>query len=205
MRFLENQTHATIEKLSRIDARDYPILAIRETLLNLLIHRDYSLSASSLINIYYNKIEFMSVGGLAKGIELEDVMAGLSICRNQNLVNIFYRLHLIEAYGTGLRKITDAYKASLEKPVVSVTKNSFKIILPNINAKHISEGSTQEYDENEQKVLNYVKENGKITRPEAENLLKTSASTASRLLKEMINNNLLKTKGKARNIQYICQ
>ena len=147
----------------------------------------------------------MSVGGLAKGIELEDVMAGLSICRNQNLVNIFYRLHLIEAYGTGLRKIIDAYKASLEKPVVSVTKNSFKIILPNINAKHISEGSTQKYDENEQKVLNYVKEHGKITRPEAENLLKTSASTASRLLKEMINNNLLKTKGKARNIQYICQ
>lgn len=205
MRFLENQTHATIEKLSRIDARDYPILAIRETLLNLLIHRDYSLSASSLISIYDNKIEFMSVGGLAKGIELEDVMAGLSICRNQNLVNIFYRLHLIEAYGTGLRKIMDAYKTSLEKPVISVTKNSFKIILPNINAKHISEGSTQEYDENEQKVLNYVKENGKITRPEAENLLKTSASTASRLLKEMINNNLLKTKGKARNIQYICQ
>ena len=195
MRFLENQTHATIEKLSRIDARDYPILAIRETLLNLLIHRDYSLSASSLISIYDNKIEFMSVGGLAKGIELEDVMAGLSICRNQNLVNIFYRLHLIEAYGTGLRKIIDAYKASLEKPVVSVTKNSFKIILPNINAKHISEGSTQKYDENEQKVLNYVKEHGKITRPEAENLLKTSASTASRLLKEMINNNLLKNKG----------
>ena len=209
---IHNQTRSTIEKLSRIDIRDYPILALREALLNLLVHRDYSLSASSLISIYDNKIEFMSVGGLVQGIELEDVMAGLSICRNQNLANIFYRLHLIEAYGTGLRKITDAYKTSFEKPIISVTKNSFKITLPNINAKHVVDTSStskietpvEKFDDKEQKVLDYVKKHGTITRPETEKLLETSASTASRLLKEMIKNNLLKAQGKARNIQYIC-
>lgn len=96
-----NQTRATIEKLLRIDVRDYPEIAVREALLNLLVHRDYSFSASALINIYTDRIEFVSIGGLMPGIDLEDIMAGISICRNQDLSNVFCRLRLIEAYGTG--------------------------------------------------------------------------------------------------------
>ena len=209
-----NRTRATIEKLSRIDVRDYPILAVREALLNLLVHRDYSFSACALISIYDDRMEFVSVGGLMPGIELEDVMAGLSVCRNQNLANIFYRLHLIEAYGTGLRKIMDAYEELSEKPVISVTKNSFKIILPNVNAKRTTDAASmsaggvtsspaQELDDNEQQVLNYVREHGAITRPKAENLLEVSASTASRLLRKMTKNNQLSRQGKARSIRYV--
>ena len=81
-----NQTHATIEKLLRIDVRDYP------------------------------------------EIDLEDVMAGISVCRNQDLANVFYRLHLIEAYGTGISKIIGAYVGEEKKPVIETTRNTFKII-----------------------------------------------------------------------------
>ena len=105
---LHNQTRATIEKLLRIDVRDYPEVAVREALLNMLVHRDYSFSSSALISIYTDRIEFVSIGGLMPGIDLEDIMVGLSICRNQELANVFYRLHLIEAYGTGMRKIMKA-------------------------------------------------------------------------------------------------
>ena len=129
-----NQTHATIEKLLRIDVRDYPEIAVREALLNLLVHRDYAFSASALISIYEDRMEFISIGGLMPGIELEDVMAGISICRNPDLANVFYRLHLIEAYGTGISKIIGAYADVAEKPVIETTRNTFKIILPNINA-----------------------------------------------------------------------
>ena len=45
------------------------------------------------------------------GIDLEDIMAGIAVCRNQNLANVFYRLHLIEAYGSGMGKIMSAPKA----------------------------------------------------------------------------------------------
>ena len=103
-----NQTRATIEKLQRIDVRDYPEIAVRESLLNLLVHRDYSFSASAFIRIYEDRIEFVSIGGLMPGIELEDIMEGISVCRNQDLANVFYRLHLIEAYGTGMEKIMTA-------------------------------------------------------------------------------------------------
>ena len=167
-----NQTHATIEKLLRIDVRDYPEIAVREALLNLLVHRDYAFSASALISIYEDRMEFVSIGGLMPGIDLEDVMAGISVCRNQDLANVFYRLHLIEAYGTGISKIIGAYADEEEKPVIETTRNTFKIILPNINAMRekvrISEPEakeenpetnkedTQELSSEEEQVLEYA-------------------------------------------------
>lgn len=210
---LHNQTRATIEKLSRIDVRNYPVIAVREALLNLLVHRDYSFSASALISIYDDRMEFVSIGGLMPGIDLEDVLAGLSVCRNQNLANVFYRLHLIEAYGTGLTKIMETYEDVSEKPIISTTKNSFKITLPNINAKYetkavpaptanVSSMSVLKSDSNEQRVLDYVREHGAITRPETEELLDISASTASRLIKKMVKAGLLLRHGKARSIRY---
>lgn len=204
-----NQTRATIEKLLRIDIRDYPEIAVRESLLNLLVHRDYSFSASALISIYSNRIEFVSVGGLLPGIDLEDVMFGLSVCRNQNLANVFYRLQLIEAYGTGIRKIIKAYENTGEKPIIETTKNAFKITLPNINAKYetgiVSDSKIlpqKEPNTDEHKISELTRNLGEITRNDVENLLNVSASTASRILRRMVKNNILKQHGKARSTKY---
>ena len=211
---LHNLTRATIEKLMRIDVRNYPVVAVREALLNLLVHRDYSFSASASIIIYDDRIEFVSIGGLLPEIELEDVLAGISACRNQNLANLFYRLHLIEAYGTGLSKIIESYDGVPEKPVISTTKNSFKVVLPNVNAKYetsASLASTQitassthvsKTDDREQRVIAYIQEHGAITRPEAEELLNVSASTASRLINKMLKSGKLLQSGNARGISY---
>lgn len=211
-----NQTRATIEKLYRIDVRDYPEIAVREALLNLLVHRDYSFSASSLISIYADRIEFVSIGGLMPGIDLEDIMVGISVCRNQDLANVFYRLHLIEAYGTGMGKIMRAYKDVEEKPSIETTKNAFKIILPNINAKYEtgkvsapkaesikgSVAGTEKSLGNEERVLEYARSHGAITRNDVIKLLEVSTSTASRVLRKMVKSNLLKQNGKARNTNY---
>lgn len=210
-----NQTRATIEKLLRIDVKDYPEIAVREALLNLLVHREYSFSASALISIYTDRIEFVSIGGLVPGIDLEDVMAGISVCRNQDLANVFYRLRLIEAYGTGMGKIMKAYEGIPEKPSIETTKNTFKIILPNINAKHeltnipISKVVSNVEAEQEkllsaaeQKILDYVKEHGYITKKEVIDLLETSRSTAARLVKKLVEANLLQQEGKARSTIY---
>lgn len=210
-----NQTRSTIEGLVRIDVRDYPEVAVREALLNLLVHRDYSFSASTLISIYEDRIEFISVGGLMPGIDLDDVMAGISICRNQNLANVFYRLQLIEAYGTGMGKIMKAYENEDSKPTMETTRNTFKIILPNINAKHETKRpaiynvhqSTDCVREtaiygNRAQILSYIQEKGSITRTEAEDILKTSPSTASRIIRKMTKEGLLTPQGKARSTEY---
>lgn len=211
-----NQTRATVEKLLRTDIRDYPEIAIREALLNLLVHRDYAFSASSLISIYADRIEFISIGGLMPGLDMEDIMAGISVCRNQDLANVFYRLHLIEAYGTGISKIMKAYENMLEKPAIETTRNTFKIILPNINVKYDTEnipvqesgsvpasaaGASKNLSD-EEKVLKYAQSHGAITRNDVIALLGTSTSTASRIIRKMVKANLLKQNGKARNTNY---
>ena len=211
-----NQTRATIEKLYRVDVRDYPEVAVREALLNLLVHRDYSFSASAFISIYEDRIEFVSIGGLMPGIDLEDVMVGISVCRNQDLANVFYRLHLIEAYGTGMGKIMKAYESMQVKPVIETTKNAFKIILPNINAKYETENATvktksgtpvtvhteKKLSDEEEKILEYARKHGAITRNDVIGLLEVSASTAARVIRKMVKTNLLEQRGKARNTHY---
>lgn len=60
---LHNRISSTFDKLRRLDRRDYPESALREALLNCLVHRDYSYNASTLISIYDDRIEFVSIGG----------------------------------------------------------------------------------------------------------------------------------------------
>ena len=128
-----NRNRSEMEGLRRIDKRDYPVEAVREALLNALIHRDYSFSDSTLISIFDDRIEFVSIGGLARGITFNDIMLGVSVARNRNLANVFYRLTLVEAYGTGVPKIMRNYADYAAKPQIEVSDNAFKITLPNIN------------------------------------------------------------------------
>lgn len=205
---IHNQTHSSFDKLLRIDTRDYPEVALRETLLNLIVHRDYAFQASALISIYSDRIEFISIGGLLPGIDLDDVMVGLSICRNQNLANVFYRLQLIEAYGTGIRKIMNAYENNNRKPLIETTNNAFKITLPNVNFKtedniDANDNNSSSLDKDECLVIKIVEENGFTTRQEVEKKLDASSSTASRLLRRMVEKGILKQQGNGKNVKYI--
>ena len=205
-----NQTHATFQKLLRIDTRDYPEVAVREALLNSLVHRDYSFRASTLIGIYDDRIEFVSVGGLLPGLELEDLMMGVSACRNPHLANVFYRLQLIEAYGTGMRKIMGAYAGAASQPQIMTTSNAFKIVLPNVNftpteAKRpaaTSKKAPVASRSREDEILRFLAEYPSITRREAQALLGVSQSTAGRILKEMMDKGQIVSHGASRALRY---
>ncbi len=122
-----NRNRAEINGLKRVDNFDYPKIAIREALLNVLVHRDYSFSSSTLISIFSNRIEIVTVGGLLRGITKEDMLLGVSILRNKNLANVFYRLKLIEAYGTGVLKILESYdEYSTIEPLIETSDNALK-------------------------------------------------------------------------------
>ena len=205
-----NQTHAKFRKLLRIDTRDYPEVAVREALLNTLVHRDYSFRASTLISIYDDRIEFVSIGGLLPGLELDDLMMGVSVCRNPHLANVFYRLQLIEAYGTGMKKIMGAYANALVQPKIKTTNNAFKIILPNVNFtpkaaevhKDFEKAADLALDSNEEKVLQFLREHRMITRKETQTLLEVSQSTAGRILKAMVDRGRIKQIGGSRTTRY---
>ena len=198
---LSNPTRSTFEGLLRIDTRAYPEVAVREALLNSLVHRDYSFAASTLISIYTNCIEFVSIGGLMPGIDIDDIMMGVSVCRNPQLANVFYRLKLIEAYGTGIRKIFSAYAGLSVQPVVERSNNAFKIVLPNITIGSVS--TVTEPNTQEKTVLQLASDNNGVTRADVERALALSASSASRLLHRMSKDGLLIQIGSARNTKYI--
>ncbi len=197
-----NQIHSTFDKLRRIDRRDYPEVAVREALLNLLVHREYSFRASTFISIYADRIEFTSIGGLVSGVTLKDLTMGISVCRNAKLANIFYRLELIEAYGTGILKIMDAYEGTGLTPRIEASDNAFKIILPNLNAKGEPENVGSESGKAEDRVIALAKEQGLVTRKDVQTLLDIGQTTCGRLLKQMIEDGLLVQKGRGKSTCY---
>lgn len=194
---LRNQTKATFQGLYRTDTKDYPEEALRETLMNSLVHRDYSFHASTLVSVYEDRIEVVSVGGLPSGIGLEDILLGLSVCRNPQLAAVFYRLALIEAYGTGMPKIMKAYAGTGLTPRIEVTPHAFKVTLPNCNAAAKEPPQT-----NEEKILDVLAQTGAITRSEVDTLLNVSQSTANRILKRMVREGLLVQEGRGRMTRY---
>ena len=197
-----NHIHAHTEGLYRIDKRSYPQDAIREALLNAIVHREYGFSASTLISIFDNRIEFVSIGGLTKGISRNDIMLGISITRNKKLADVFYRLHLIEAYGTGMPKIMEAYKEFGIEPVIEISDNAFKITLPNTaSARSVQKC---ELPENEQRILSLIK-NGVMSRAEIQKLLGVSQTTTIKTIASLLEKGLIVKLGNGKNSKYqIC-
>ncbi|MDR2600600.1 MAG: putative DNA binding domain-containing protein [Oscillospiraceae bacterium] len=195
---LNNKTTAIFDKLLRIDNRDYPETALREALLNAVVHREYSTSGSILIKVFADRIEFISPGGLVNGIEIGDIMSGYSACRNSELADVFYRLQFIEAYGTGILKIFEAYKTSLVQPKIEITPNVFKMILPNLNSVTIVDEAINP----EESIMEYVFKNGSITRKQAESLLGLSQTATGKIFRKLVEQDRLTREGHSRNIRY---
>lgn len=196
-----NKTVATFKGLERIEKIDYPEEALREALLNALVHRDYSFSGSIIINVNDKEMEFISIGGLLPGLSPDDIRSGISQPRNKNLADIFHRLHLIESYGTGIRKIYNLYASCSEQPRIEVTSNTFKIILPNMNRISEKESGTV-VTAQMQKILDYIEENGQITELEIQELLGLKKTRAFILAKQMRDEGLIRVEGRGYNKKY---
>ena len=179
-------------------------------MLNSIVHRDYSFSGSNLINIYDDRIEFVSLGGLVSGLELKSIFLGVSQSRNPDLAAVFYRMRLIESYGTGIGKIERSYKMCRSKPEFETAKGVFRVTLPNRNEEQKIEMQSKEDGNNdvslsEQKdmIVQYAKGNGSITRKEVEKLIGAGTTKAFRLLKELCGVGTLEQKGSGRLSTYV--
>lgn len=197
-----NKTVSTFRGLERIEKVDYPEEALREAFLNALVNRDYSFSGSIIININNKEIEFISIGGLLPGLSPDDIRSGISQPRNKNLADIFHCLHLIESYGTGIRKIYNLYANCPKQPRIEVTSNTFKIILPNMNYVTTKE-SVKVSTTQMQKILNYIEENGRITENEIQELFGLKKTRAFTLAKQMRDEGLIRVVGRGNDKKYI--
>ena len=193
-----NGTRATFHDLLRTDERDYPEDAVREALLNAIVHRDYSFSGSTIINLYSDRLEIISLGGLVSGLSLEAAMLGASQPRNEKLASLFYRMKLIEAYGTGISKIISCYKGLPVQPKFENVEGAFRVVLPNTHAQELSVE-----DEKYLPILRLFEKQKEITRSDVEEALGVGTTYAINMLKEMLEKELIKKVGNGRLTRYV--
>ncbi len=221
---IQNNVRTTYEGLRRVDQFEYDNSALREALVNAIVHRDYSVGGSIFVNHYKSSVEFVSLGSLPNGIGYDDVMEGVSKPRNDKLSQIFYRLELIEAFGTGIRKIISAYRESIKQPEIKVTSNAFIVRLPKLfedNQITVKEAApTYNIDENDleskttipvntfdmisvqQDILRQLEMIGYINRKSVQELYGFSQTKSGVVLREMEEKGLIVKKGKGKNTHY---
>ena len=205
-----NKTVSTIKGLVRTDKQDYPEEAIREALLNALVHRDYSFSGSIIINVNDSKMEFISLGGLLSGLSTEDIRIGVSQPRNKKLAEVFHRLRLIESYGTGIRRIFKLYENCPVQPSIEATTNAFRIVLPNMNATDAANEdtpattgkSTAAITPQMKTVMDYLAEYGEMTDEDLQELLNIKKTRAYLLSRQMNENGLIDIIGRGAGKRY---
>lgn len=198
-----NQNRSEFVGIARVDHWDYPPEAVRESLLNAVVHREYALSGSIIVNVNDTCMEFISLGGIVPGLSADDIKSGISQPRNRNMAEIFHRLNYIESYGTGIRRIFALYENCREKPRIEVTSNTFRMILPNMNRQSDNDlNPVRAVKKQWQTVIDYLNKYGEITVIELRELLNVKRTRAYTLVKEMENAGLICASGRGEKTKY---
>lgn len=172
-----------------------PENAFREAVANALIHRTWDVNSNIRIGMYDDKIEIMSPGGLMSSISREEYMNGrLSVLRNPVIATVFFRLHYVEMFGTGIKKIQRAYKESIVKPDFEIMDNSIKITLPVLNMTKFTT------DENE--ILNILGDNLILSTSEIVELSGFSKNKVLRILNALADKKCVTMIGNGRGRKY---
>ncbi|MCL2671072.1 MAG: putative DNA binding domain-containing protein [Clostridiales bacterium] len=198
-----NRIHGSVQGVYRVDRPDYPEISLKEAYLNALIHRDYYLEGSVLVSMFDNRIEFISLGGVMPGVTYDLMLTGVSVARNEKLAQIFYRLNLIEAFGTGIPRIFSAYAESKAKPEIPVVNGGFLMRLPNVNYNAESAPVVETKTANtyaERLSAKFGRES--FTKEDAAALLGIGANGAYKLLQRMKDKGLLAAQKTGKNWTY---
>ena len=195
--FKDYYSYEVIQQAERKNIEKIPETAFREAIANALIHRVWDVESQIRVMMFEDRIEIISPGGLPAGITEEEYLSGkISVLRNRNLANVFYRLGFVEIFGTGITRIKQVYEAGLQKPDFEVSENTIKIILPvleeNIN---LTDDEMVVYKILSKTVLKPISEIAPY--------VSFGKSKTTQLLKAMGDKGVVTVEGKGRGTKYI--
>jgi len=189
--------------LQRIEEEEYPVAAIREMILNALVHRNY-VGAPTQIRLYDDQFSIWNDGGLPADITEDDLKkVHRSKPRNPLIADVCFKGGYIDAWGRGTIKIIEACKeARLPEPVLKEEQGGFvcKIFKDRFTQEQLE---TMELNERQIKAIKYVKKNKKITNTKYQKLCEVSERTALRDLDDLISKYIFIKKGEKRGTYYI--
>lgn len=194
-----------------IDYPEYPREAVREALVNAVIHRDYSLVGQGIrVFVFDDRIEVHSPGTLLPEITLEEIrqLKSRSVLRNRTIVEVFRDLGgFIEKLGTGIRRMTAAMEQhGLPRPQFEELSGEFVVTLIGPGEKFMQEATpawTQGLNERQIKAMGYVSQHGRVTNREYQELCGVSRSTAKKELQTLVMRGLLQQQGTGRYAHYV--
>ena len=195
--FRDYYQYEVIQGADRKKMEKIPEAAFREAIANALIHRVWDVDSQIRISMFDDRIEIVSPGGLPSGITEEEYLSGkLSVLRNRNLANVFYRLGFVEIFGTGITRIKQLYADSLIKPDFEVSENAIKIMLPVFE---------KNADLTEDEIVVYKLLSKTMLKPisEVAPYVPFGKSKTTKLLKEMCQKGVITVEGKGKSTKYI--
>ena len=195
--FRDYYQYELIQGADREKVEKIPEAAFREAIANALIHRAWDIASQIRVLMFDDRIEVISPGGLPSRITEEEYLSGkLSVLRNRNLANVFYRLGFVEIFGTGITRIKHLYEEGLIKPDFEVSENTIKIVLP-VFEKNLN------LTENEQTVYKFLSKTMLKPISEIAPYVPFGRSKTTQLLKGMEQKGIVVVEGKGRGTKYI--
>jgi ATP-dependent DNA helicase RecG len=197
--FRRSYQYEEIKGTKRIEVETIPEEAFREALANAIVHRQWDVKSHIRVAMYSKYVEIISPGGLPEGLSEEEYLKGqISILRNPIIGNIFFRLHHIEKFGTGVKRILNSYEKSLVKPKFFIYDNSIRITLPVM--EYNFENSLSEDEAIIYKIFN---DNIEYSSTDITNLTKFGKTKVVEILNSLVEHGYIRIKGRGRGTKYI--
>lgn len=173
-----------------------PEEAFRESIANALIHRAWDLNAKIRISMFEDRIEIVSPGGLINGITKDEYISGMiSSLRNPIISNVFFRLGIVEIFGTGILRIIHSYNESINKPIFNTSTNTIQITLPVTRSK-------SDLKTDNEIIYNLFKQYNELSISEILSLVPYSRSKVKDILNKLKEENIIRKTGRGRGTKY---
>lgn len=185
-----------VKDTGRETVNQYPTKALREALVNAIVHRDYhNQRKRTQVKVYPNRVEIKNPGGLIGNMSIDDLWKDESIQRNPNIASVMQRMELAEEMGTGIQRITkEMTNRNYPEPDFK-EDGTFEV---NLVGKKIP----QDLNERQQKFLRKTKFSGKYANSEYQDMMGVSRNTAWNDLKELTERGIMEKKGRKRGTTY---
>jgi ATP-dependent DNA helicase RecG len=183
-------------KAQREERWEYPLDALREIVVNMIVHRDYMSSNDSVIKIFDDHISFFNPGNLPEGLTINQLIRGdySPSIRNKQIATVFKEGGIIEKYGSGIKRVLEAFnKYELPQPVFKETQKGFKVTVFKTTQKITQKIQTRD------QILELLGENPKMTREGLARALEKSPNTIKGHIAKLKAEGKLKRIGSDRN------
>lgn len=194
---VENTTYAKIEYFGRKEQEKIDSKALKEAVINAIVHNDYSYGNSPIVELYSDRVEITSAGGLPQELSQEEFLEGVTAPRNKELIRVFKDVELIENIGSGVLRILDAYDKSCFRFMEHFLRVSFKYRENpfEYDQENGQESYQKHLSEIQDKIIALIKKNPSITQKEIAKTLEISREKVKYHIAILKENNLIIREG----------